>query len=64
MCQHEPPVHIEFTDDIKDGMDFNSSLYKAYTRKGKYYDFVVWPALYLCKNGSILSKGVAQGKNR
>lgn len=62
MCQHDPQVHIEFPDNKEDEVMFNSSLFKAYTKNGKYLDFVVWPALYLHKNGPMLSKGVAQAK--
>ena len=40
---------------------FNKLLYKAYTKRGTFIEFVVWPALLLNENGPLLCKGVAQG---
>ncbi|XP_052795699.1 myosin-10-like [Mya arenaria] len=58
---HDPPVYIEF-EDIKDDSLFKAEMYKAYTKTGKRLDYVVWPPVFLYKNGPMLSKGVAQGK--
>ena len=44
-------------------IEFDTSLFKEYTKKGKYVDFIVWPIMYLHRNGPILSRGVAQGYN-
>ncbi|XP_060073304.1 myosin heavy chain, cardiac muscle isoform-like [Ylistrum balloti] len=41
---------------------FDEERYKAYTRKGKQLDYIVWPALHLHEGGPLISKGVAQGK--
>ncbi|KAL3878449.1 hypothetical protein ACJMK2_030799 [Sinanodonta woodiana] len=43
---------------------FNSIKHREYTKKGPYEECVVWPALYLCKGGPMLSNGVAQGKRK
>ena len=60
----DPPLYIDF---MKKGMPnqtlFNAEQYKAYTRKGKYLQYVVWPCLFLEKDGPLLSKGTAQGRN-
>ncbi|XP_052795701.1 synaptonemal complex protein 1-like isoform X2 [Mya arenaria] len=58
---HDPPVHIEF-EEIDNDSPFNAEMYKAYTKTGKRLDYVVWPPVFLHKNGPMLSKGVAQGK--
>ncbi|CAC5413587.1 unnamed protein product [Mytilus coruscus] len=54
---NEPPMHYGF-DAEEQADDF-----REYTQGGKTVDFVVWPAMYLCTNGPILYKGVAQYKN-
>jgi hypothetical protein len=41
---------------------FDKDSFKEYTCRGKYLDFVVWPALFLHKGGPLLNKGVAQGR--
>ena len=47
----------------KEGTVFNKELFKEYTRRGKYIDYIVWPALLLHSDGPLLGKGVAQGKD-
>ncbi|XP_053390704.1 uncharacterized protein LOC128553545 [Mercenaria mercenaria] len=63
MCRHEPPVHIEFMD-VGDDIPFDTNKFKPYTQSGKRLDYVVWPAVYLHKDGPMLAKGVAQGKGK
>ena len=41
---------------------FDTRLYREYTSRGQYVDFVVWPTLYLHEGGAVLAKGVAQGR--
>jgi hypothetical protein len=55
------PVAIGL-QDVYDGMLFDTSVFKAYTKSGKFVDYIVWPPLYLHENGPLLCKGVAQGK--
>lgn len=40
---------------------FNRDIFKDYTRRGSYLEYVVWPAMFLHDNGPLLNKGVAQG---
>ncbi|XP_053390700.1 uncharacterized protein LOC128553540 [Mercenaria mercenaria] len=58
MCRHEPPVYVEFMD-VGDDILFDTNKYKPYTKSGKLLDYIVWPAVYLHKDGPILAKGVA-----
>lgn len=45
-------------------LSFDKDLYKEYTCRGEYIDFIVWPTLFLHKGGPLLSKGVAQGTKK
>ncbi|XP_060553982.1 uncharacterized protein LOC132715017 isoform X2 [Ruditapes philippinarum] len=54
-------------ETVVENLPFDSDLFEVYkyTRRGKFQDFIVWPAMRLHENGQLLSKGVAQGsKNR
>lgn len=42
---------------------YDSNSFKTFTKSGKYIDYIVWPPIYLHKDGSILLKGVAQCKS-
>jgi hypothetical protein len=42
--------------------NFNADIYRGYTKTGKEYKYLVWPPLYLHKDGPMLGKGVAQAK--
>ncbi|WAQ98120.1 hypothetical protein MAR_022493 [Mya arenaria] len=44
------------TLDLKERRHFNKELFKVYTVRGKYAEYV-----YLHKNGPVLAKGIAQG---
>ncbi|CAC5382391.1 unnamed protein product [Mytilus coruscus] len=54
----DPPMVIDF----EPGQIFDKQSWKEYTRSGTEVEYVVWPALYLYKGGSIMSKGVVQPK--
>ncbi|XP_052078907.1 uncharacterized protein LOC127716705 isoform X2 [Mytilus californianus] len=54
----DPPMVIDF----EPGQIFDKQSWKEYTRSGTQVEYVVWPALYLYKGGSIMSKGVVQPK--
>lgn len=62
MAVQDPPVYMD-TQINRTDEQFNSNTHKPYTQSGIYVEFIVWPSLYLCKNGNLLSKGVAQCKN-
>ena len=59
MAIQDPPVCLVDWKDLH-GQPFNTVMYKHYTRTGGMVDYAVWPAMLLCKGGSLLSKGVAQ----
>lgn len=58
MCVQDPPVFIEA--NTPKGA-FDKDVYRAYTKSGQDYAFLVWPPLYLYKGGQLLGKGIAQG---
>lgn len=61
MAVQDPPVVIK--SDENPGIDFDKSIYREYTKTGKKMDYIVWPPLFLHKDGPLLAKGVAQGKD-
>ena len=51
MCIDEgPPV----------GTKYDKNIYKEFVQSGDTAQYVVWPALYLHKDGPLLYKGVVQ----
>ncbi|XP_062568535.1 uncharacterized protein LOC134230709 [Saccostrea cucullata] len=58
MQSTQPPVHLSV--DIPESRELKHETFKAYTKSGHCIDYVVWPAMYLHKEGPLLSKGVAQ----
>ncbi|XP_060577015.1 putative autophagy-related protein 11 [Ruditapes philippinarum] len=48
-------------ETVVENLPFDKDLFKEYTRRGKFQDYIVWPAMRLHENGPLLSKGVAQG---
>ena len=61
MVVQDPQMYID--GDLKPGIQFDKEVYKEYTRSGKRVAFIVWPALYLHKDGPLLTKGVAQPRD-
>ncbi|KAK3578295.1 hypothetical protein CHS0354_004202 [Potamilus streckersoni] len=70
MCIKEPQMHLHFGDipenDHKHDANqdvhiFDTTQFVSYTKTGMYVKYVVWPALFLYKDGPIMKKGVAQG---
>ena len=59
MVVQDPP--LEFSEEAPDRFDTNT--FKEYTRRGRFTEYVVWPALFLYKKGPLLAKGVAQGSD-
>lgn len=60
MVLQSPQLHMESC--FEDEETFNTNKYKHYKTKGNKYQFIVWPALYLHKDGPMLSKGIAEAK--
>ncbi|XP_056013446.1 uncharacterized protein LOC130052437 isoform X2 [Ostrea edulis] len=54
----QPPMYLDA--DIPENRQFETEILKVFTKKGNVIDYIVWPVLYLHKNGPLLSKGVAQ----
>ncbi|KAH3737819.1 hypothetical protein DPMN_044414 [Dreissena polymorpha] len=42
---------------------FEKAVFKEYTCRGPYIEYIVWPITYLHRNGPMLAKGIAQGNN-
>lgn len=61
MAVQDPPVFIDVKENVT-GKKFDTDKYKYYTKTGKAFDYLVWPVLYLHKDGPVIGKGVAQGK--
>ncbi|KAL3879709.1 hypothetical protein ACJMK2_031996 [Sinanodonta woodiana] len=60
MCIKDPPMYIFCEkEDV-----FNKNHFMEYTEKGHRVSYVVWPVLYLYKNGPLMRKGVAQGEGK
>ena len=60
MCIQDPPMFLCFSGQKR--KKFDDKLFRPYTETGKYTDFIVWPALLLYDGGSLLTRGVAQGR--
>lgn len=57
----DPPV-VLYTDQDPTSR-FDSARFQDYTKRGRFVDYVVWPAMLLHEGGPLLRKGVAQGAN-
>lgn len=40
--------------------EFDKEVFRCYTRNGENVEFVVWPAVFLYKDGPLVTKGVLQ----
>ncbi|OWF54872.1 uncharacterized protein LOC110467039 isoform X2 [Mizuhopecten yessoensis] len=54
----DPPMHLHW--DIKYADFVDRDMYDNFTLNGRRYDFIVWPAMLLYKDGPLLSKGIIQ----
>lgn len=57
MVVKSPQVYLEF-DCPADKID--RFIFRPFTKDGKTLDYVVWPALFLHKDGPLMTKGVVQ----
>ncbi|XP_061164619.1 uncharacterized protein LOC133173649 [Saccostrea echinata] len=53
-----PPMYL-----TADFSKFDSECHRGYQNSGKFVDFVVWPAIYIERNGALLNKAVVEGCN-
>ena len=53
-----PPMCFDWS--TKHGSQFDTNLYRHYMSSGTVVEFVVWPAMFLHKEGPLIAKGVAQ----
>ena len=58
MTTQTPELFLD--DRFETDSKFDVDRFKHYTQTGQTMDYVVWPALYLHKDGPLLQKGVAQ----
>ncbi|CAC5359619.1 unnamed protein product [Mytilus coruscus] len=56
-----PPVYLEW--DFHRETHIDTDIFRRYTKTGDLVDFIVWPVLYLFKDGPVLNKGVVQPKS-
>lgn len=54
----DPMMHLE--EDLSTGAAFDKNVFKEFVQSGNCVNYVVWPALFLHKNGPLLYKGVVQ----
>ncbi|XP_069130492.1 girdin-like isoform X2 [Argopecten irradians] len=58
MVLQDPPMHLHW--DIKYADFIDKDMFDNFTLNGRRYDFIVWPAMMLHKDGPLLSKGIIQ----
>lgn len=58
MAIQDPPMYLDFGPEKGSVIDKN--VFRLYTKSGENVDFLVWPAVFLHKNGPIVQKGVLQ----
>lgn len=60
----EPPVcFLEEVNADKHAI-LDTNMYRRYKSGGKYLCKIIWPAMFLHKDGPLLCKGIAEGKDR
>lgn len=58
MAIQDPNMHLE--EDLQPGSKFDKNIYKEFVRSGDKVRYVVWPAMFLHRDGPLLYKGVVQ----
>nr|XP_022327672.1 leucine zipper protein 1-like [Crassostrea virginica] len=61
MVIQSPPFYLSCIAPPGEMVD--TSKYTFYRTSGRYVDFVVWPILFDREGGTVISKGVVQGRN-
>ncbi|XP_076071463.1 uncharacterized protein LOC143042865 isoform X1 [Mytilus galloprovincialis] len=60
MVCHSPPIHLDW--EYK-GHSFDLQILRPFTESGDVVDYIIWPVMFLHKDGPLLCKGVAQGRS-
>lgn len=58
MAIQDPPMKLDFGPAQNE--KFDKEVFRCYTITGKKVQFMVWPAVFLHKNGPLVTKGVLQ----
>lgn len=58
MAIQDPPMMLDFSPAQNE--EFDKEIFRCYTRNGENVEFVVWPAVFLYKDGPLVTKGVLQ----
>ena len=58
MTLQDPVMYLD--KDINPGSKYDKNTYKEFVQSGDTVRYVVWPALFLHKDGPLLYKGVVQ----
>ncbi|XP_061184359.1 uncharacterized protein LOC133192359 [Saccostrea echinata] len=59
MCVQDPPMHIV---SLNKGDTYNPACFNMFMTKGKEVEYTVWPAVFLYKDGPLISKGYVKVK--
>ncbi|XP_062621113.1 uncharacterized protein LOC134282722 [Saccostrea cucullata] len=59
MCVQDPPMHILWLDK---GNTYDPACFNMFMTKGKEVEYTVWPAVFLYKEGPLISKGYVKVK--
>lgn len=57
-CIQTPPLHL-----CTDFTRFDNDCHRGYQNPGELVDYVVWPAVYIERNGALLNKAVVEACN-
>ncbi|XP_063424585.1 uncharacterized protein LOC134708181 [Mytilus trossulus] len=58
MVIQDPIMYLD--EDITQGTSIDKNTYKEFVKSGNKVNYVVWPALFLHKDGPLLYKGIVQ----
>ncbi|XP_052093049.1 polyamine-modulated factor 1-binding protein 1-like [Mytilus californianus] len=58
MVIQDPVMYLDA--DITQGTTFDKNTYKEFVKSGNKVKYIVWPALFLHKDGPLLHKGIVQ----
>lgn len=59
MCVQDPPMHITW---LTKGAKYDPAHFNMFMTKGKDVEYTVWPAVFLYKDGPLVTKGYVKLK--